>query len=300
MNKFAVETKNVEKTYSGNVQAVQNLNLRVKSGNVCGLIGPNGAGKTTILRILMGLINPDRGVARVFGQPFRDAPPEERMRVGYVPQELQLRKWMTPAQLSSVMSCYYRTWDEEYAQSLANTLGIDWETPIGAHSGGQQQKIAILRALASRPDLLILDEPTAGLDPAARRTFIDLLVELLSSTTDCTILYSTHLISDLERVVEDVVFLHEGTVSIHEPLDRLKERFKKVQVVSEGGAPPEDLRIPGAVKTETSGAVVTALVELNEDSALDTLKTRSDVRVNTTPLGLEDLFIELFQEENIE
>jgi len=171
---------------------------------------------------------------------------------------------------------------------------LGWEHQVGLMSGGQQRKVAILLALAARSEVLILDEPAAGLDPVARRQLIDELLDIITRGDGCTVLFSTHIFSDLERVAEHVGIMDRGHLISSGRLEDLQTKTKRIQVIFDAEEAPEGFTIPGAVRSRTEGPVVHAVVRLESESQLEGIRRMSGVRVNTFPLGLEESFIELF------
>lgn len=295
MSEPAIEARDLSKTFGGAV-AVNGLDLAVAPGVVYGLIGRNGAGKTTTIRMLMGLLRPDRGTARILGQDMWAAPREQRARVAYVAQEQQLHAWMTTEELCYYLSHFYERWDGRYARRLARRFGLAWEQQVGRLSGGEKRKVAILLAFAARPEVLLLDEPAAGLDPIARRELVDEIVDVLSRAEPCTVLFSTHIISDLERIAEHVGIMDRGRIVTSTRLEDLQSTTKRVQVIFEGDVPPGFV-VPGAVRSHAEGPVATAIVHLASDGQLDAVRQIPGVRVSVFPLGLEDIFIERFGAE---
>lgn len=293
MSENVLEAQDLCKTFPGPTVAVNGLDLRVPRGAVYGLIGRNGAGKTTAIRLLLGLLRPDRGMARILGADFRTAPTPLRARIAYVSQEQQLHGWMTLDELCFYLSHFYDSWDAAYARRLAARFGLSRERPVDLMSGGERRKAAILLALAARPEVLLLDEPAAGLDPISRRELVDELVEILAEGGECTVLFSTHILSDLQRIADRIGIMDRGRLTLSAPLDELHESLKRVQVVFSTERPPEGLRIPGALKTETAGPVVTAIVRISSETQLDEIRALPGVRVNEFPLGLEEIFIHL-------
>jgi len=293
-NSTAIEAENLSKTFAGGVAAVSGLDLRVPRGSVYGLVGRNGAGKTTLIRMLMGLLRPTGGSGRILGAEMWQAEPSRRQRVGYVSQVHKAHGWMTVAELCRYLSYFYRKWDQPYAQSLAERFALPWERQIGLLSGGEQRKVAILLAFAARPEVLMLDEPAAELDPISRRELIDETVEVIAGVSPCTVFFSTHILSDLERVAEYVGIMDRGRIVTEAKLDDLQNRTKRVQVVFDAAGPPEGFEIPGAIRTKVEGPVVTSVVRLVSGTQLDELRRCEGLRVNVFPLGLEDIFIDLF------
>lgn len=288
-----IEVRDLSKTFSGGVVALQGLDLAVERGAVYGLIGRNGAGKTTTIRILLGLLRANRGRARVLGTDMLRASPEERARVAYVSQDQQLHGWMTLGELCYYVSHFYRTWDAAYARDLARRFDLPWDRQVGLLSGGERRRVAIALAFAARPEVLLLDEPAAGLDPIARRELVDEIIDALGRGDGMTVLLSTHIISDLERVAEVVGIMERGHMVREARIDDLQTRSKRVQVIFPE-APPEGFTIPGAVSSRADGPVVSAVVEMLSETQLDGIRALPGVRVNVFPLGLEEIFIELF------
>lgn len=291
---YAMEANDLSKTFPGGVVAVNGLDLRIETGSVYGLIGRNGAGKTTLIRMLVGVLRPDGGTARVLGQDMFTSDRRTRERFAYVSQTQQLHAWMTLEELCHYLSHFYEKWDAAYARDLANRFDLPWQQQVGVMSGGEQRKVSILLAFAARPEVLLLDEPAAGLDPIARRELIDEIVDVISRTEACTILFSTHIISDLERIADTVGIMDRGRIITSAKLEDLQSRTKRVQVVFDGVEAPRGFQIPGAVRSKTEGPVVSAVVRLDSDTQLDAIRDMPGVRVNVFPLGLEEMFIELF------
>jgi ABC-2 type transport system ATP-binding protein len=294
MNQPVVEAENLSKTFPGGVVAVSALDMAVPRGAVYGLIGRNGAGKTTALRMLMGLLRADGGRAAVLGRNMWTAPREHRERVTYVSQEQQVHTWMTLGELCHYCSHLYSRWDPDYAARLADRFGLSTARQVGVMSGGERRKVAILLAMAPRPEVLLFDEPAAGLDPIARRELVDELVEALSDADGPTVVFSTHIISDLERVANHVGIMDRGRLVTSSPLEELQTSTRRVQIIFEGDAPPPGFTLRGAVRQETTGPVVNAIVKVLSDTQFDELRREHNARVNVFPLGLEEIFIELF------
>lgn len=289
----AIETRNLTKTFPEGTVALGGLDLEIPRGVVYGLMGRNGAGKTTTLRLLMGLLRPDRGEARVLGANLARAGREARGRAAYVSQSQQLPGWMTLPELCRYASHFYECWDSDFAADLALRWGISRERPLGALSGGEQRKAAVLMALAPRPEVLLLDEPAAGLDPISRRELIEELIAVLSRGPGCTVLFSTHIISDLERIAERVGILDRGQLRVDRDLDELKGAYRRVQVIFPGEAPPPHFVIPGAGRCQFSGPVVSGVTAIFDGEHIEALRRWPGVRVQIFPIGLEDIFMEV-------
>lgn len=291
----AIDARRLTKSYGRGVVANNGLDLEIESGVVYGLIGRNGAGKTTTLRLLMGLLRPDSGTAQVLGHSLWNAPSAVRQRVTYVSQSQQLPIWMSLADLSRYSRAFYSRWDQRLADQLADR----WEVPrgmsVGKLSGGQQRLVAILLALAARPEVLLLDEPAAGLDPIARDALNTCLVETMLEN-GCTILLSTHLIGDLERLATHVGIMDRGRVVQTGEVEEWQRTLRRVQVVFPEPGPPRDFAIPGSLRTHVLGPVVTAIARVTHEEQLDFLRQIPGTRVNAFPLTLEEVFVALFRE----
>jgi ABC-2 type transport system ATP-binding protein len=201
--------------------------------------------------------------------------------------------WMTLKDLSRYLGNFYDRWNKSFAEDLAIRWGVSSLQPMGSLSGGEQRKAAIILALATEPEVLILDEPAAGLDPLSRRELINEVVGVLNRHTAATILFSTHIISDLERVAEWIGVLERGRLVMNRRLDELHSSFRRVQVIFPGEAPPPQFRIHGATKCVVSGPVVSGVTEFFDAEHIEALKRWPGVRVQVFPLSLEEIFIEI-------
>ena len=295
--KSAVQLRNVSKTFPGGTIGVTGLNLEIAPGTVYGLMGRNGAGKTTTIRLLMGLLRPDEGEALVLGQSMWDAPRSLRARVSYVSQSEQMPGWMCFRDLSRYVGNFYDHWNKSFAEDLAIRWGVSSLRPLATLSGGEQRKAAIILALAPEPDVLILDEPAAGLDPVSRRELVSEVVAAVSRHTEATILFSTHIINDLERVAERVGVLEKGRLVLNRPLDELQGCFRRVQVIFPGETAPPRFAIAGARRCNFAGPVVTGVTEYFGPEHIDALKRWPGVRVQTFPISLEEIFLEICRPE---
>lgn len=273
--------------------AVSGLDFAVPRGSVYGLIGRNGAGKTTTLRMLMGLVRPKRGSARVLGHDLWSAPRNVRERVAYVSQEQQLPSTKSTVELCVDHSRLYENWDVCTAERLAKRFGIRVESPMVALSGGDRRKVALLLAFSARPEVLILDEPAAGLDPIARRQLMEELVDFLGDNRERTVLFSTHILEDLERVAEHTGIMDRGRMVAAGRLEDLQAGMRRVQIVFDSPTVPDGFTIPGALRSRVEGSVFTTVVRFEKPVGLEEIRALPGVRVADFPLGLQDLFIEL-------
>ena len=294
MSAAVIETNGLTKTFRDGAVAVNELDLKVERGAVYGLMGRNGSGKTTTLRLLLGLLQPDRGRARVLGWDFWRAPRSVRTRAAYVSQTQQLPAGRSLEELDRCLRRFNEQWDPSHARALANAWGLPWKRPLGCLSSGEQRKAAMLLAFAGRPEVLVLDEPAAGFDLVARRELVAQIVDAITQGDGCTVLLSTHLIGDLERVADHIGIIDSGRMAISAPLEDLLNRTKRVQVIFQDEDPPVYFAIPGALRTRRAGPVVNAIVQWADRGELNALRDSTSARVQVFPMGLEEIFIELF------
>jgi ABC-2 type transport system ATP-binding protein len=213
----AFECTSLTKSF-GRRKVLEGLDLRIEPGQRIGLLGANGAGKTTLLKIMLGLLPPTTGQANVAGENAGSLSPEVRARVGYVPQTPNQFSWLTGHAMLRYVAAFYPRFDWPYTKSLSERWKLSLKTPIGVLSPGQQQRLSIVRALAPRPDLVVLDEPIAALDPATRIAVIDELARE-HEAREISVIFSSHITGDLERLCSHFTVLAEGKVVFSEPAD---------------------------------------------------------------------------------
>lgn len=269
-------------------QVLCGLDWDIEAGNIIGLLGRNGAGKSTLIECLLGLRDAEDGSEiRLFGEDVRSLSPATKARIGYVPQNSDLFEWLTPRQMFHYFQALYPRWNEARVDALMQRWDLPYDKVISKFSGGQKQRLSIIRALAHDPELLILDEPVASLDPAGRRDFLREIVDSVIEQKT-TIVFSTHILSDLERVAMQVAFLANGKIVHQQMLDDLME----VSLQVTGSKEALSQLAPHKVLQMTSLPDGKARVLGQWDQAQSqALLSRSDLRVER--LSLEDLFIEM-------
>jgi len=290
-NSFPLVANRLSKHY-GNRTVIDQVDFRLGEGQLLGLIGRNGAGKSTLIRCLLGLIERDGGECLVFGEPSETLSDAAKARLAYVPQQPNALGWLRVGDMLDFVSRFYPRWDRALAAQLLKRWELDAAQRMDQLSGGERQKVALIRALAARPDLLVLDEPAAALDPVARR---DLLRELamLANDSGATVLFSTHILSDLERVASHVAFVDRGSVLVEGEMDAMKERYASVQL------PPAiaalmPARLPGELRRRTA-TDYSARVLLDLDQRAAWPASLRDGGLRFDQLGLEDLFLEVVE-----
>jgi ABC-2 type transport system ATP-binding protein len=216
-----LQTRDLVKELGGR-QILKGVNVQAMAGEVVGLLGKNGAGKSTLLDLLLGFALPTSGEARVFDEPSANLSAAAMARIGFVPQQDELMSLMSGAQHLALAASFHDDWDHGLIERLVREWEVPLERRLGVLSGGEKQKIATLLALGHRPQLLVMDEPASGLDPVSRRQFMQTLLEI-AAESDRTILFSSHIVSDIERVASHVWILREGAIAWQGRLDQLRE-----------------------------------------------------------------------------
>ncbi|MEU2614715.1 ABC transporter ATP-binding protein [Micromonospora sp. NPDC007271] len=273
-----LEADQLGKRY-GNTWALRDCTLRLPAGRIAALVGPNGAGKSTLLHLAVGLLRPDAGAVRVFGQsPYDNT--NTLADIGFVAQDTPLYRDLSAAELVTAGARLNRRWDGALARNRLAQLGIPPDRPVGKLSGGQRAQVALALALAKQPRLLLLDEPVASLDPLARREFLQSLMGSVADT-GTTVLLSSHLLADLERVCDYLIVLQSAQVQISGSVDDLVAEHRQLV------GPRHDGRSP---------AGVAAVVRASHTDRQSTLLVRTDSAINDPAwtereVGPEDIIL---------
>ena len=215
--------------YYGDHCAVDSLNLRVAQGTVYGLLGRNGAGKSTAIKMLLGMAHPSYGRAELFGEDASQLRPETRARIAYLAEGHPLYRWMTVGQAVRFTGAFYERyrWNQPLLEQILDHFELSPKRKIRRLSRGQQAQVALALAVASDPELLILDDPTLGLDTVVRRDFLESLIQIIQRRGR-TILFSSHILGDVERVADRIGILVDGVLRVDCPTDHFKESIRKV------------------------------------------------------------------------
>jgi ABC-2 type transport system ATP-binding protein len=284
----------VHRAYDARANVLNGVSFTLEAGQIVGLLGQNGAGKTTLVRTAMGMLAPDRGAVEVLGLDPRTNPVEVKRRVGYVSEEQILPPFLRTREVLELHRRCFPTWDEDLARALVARFQIAPGTRIKKLSKGQARRVALVCAIAHRPEILFLDEPAGGLDPAARRDFLEVSIQLVNDV-GCTILFSSHHMSDVERMADRVVFIHDGGVLLDDELDALRERHSLALLPVDENLPRERIiGIPGCLGARERAGTWHAVFEADPEQTEQIVRRKlpgSDVRC--TRIGLEEMFIEL-------
>lgn len=209
--------ENLSKRY-GNVQALNNLSITLESGKIVGLLGPNGSGKTTLIKIINGLLTPDSGTLTING----NAPgPESKADVAYLPDNIYLNSWMRVEQIIAFFQDFYADFRVELALEMLEKLGIAPKRRLKSLSKGNKEKVCLILTMSRNAKLYVLDEPIAGVDPAARDYVISTIIN--NYNPEATVLISTHLIADIEQVLDEVIFIRNGEIALQQSVEAIRE-----------------------------------------------------------------------------
>jgi ABC-2 type transport system ATP-binding protein len=267
------------------------VDLQLQRGTILGLLGENGAGKTTLMECLLGFHNPQSGSSQIFGESSRGLSAAVRQRLAFVPQINDLYPWMMALDVINYTSKFYASWHDQLVEKLLQ----DWEIPLHLRlkemSVGEAQKLSIILAMGHQPDLLILDEPVASLDPSAKRAFIRKLIEL-NSELGSSILFSTHNTNDIERVAADVAIIRAGKTFFQGEIDELKERVSRIHVLAAQPLSSID-NINGLISTTITDNEAVITVENYSDALTQQLERQYSAKVTVQNMNLEDIFIAL-------
>jgi ABC-2 type transport system ATP-binding protein len=273
------------------VDALRGLSLEAPRGSVFGLIGRNGAGKTTAIRVLLGLLRVDTGRSTVLGEDSGALSADVRRRIGYLSEEPFPYDDVPIVHLLSFLSAFFPAWDADAVESLADRMAVSRGRTLDELSFGERRRTELFLALAPKPELLILDDPWLGLDAVARKDFLD--VALTAAREDgVTILFTSHVLSDVERIADRVAILDHGVVRLAGPLDELKARTKRVVIEVADAEDAATIVVPGEVRRDLrDGTLSVTTTAFGADLERVLARRSGDVVVEN--LNLEALFVEL-------
>ena len=290
-NEAAILTHALAKSY-GDAEAVRGLDLSVERNRITAFLGRNGAGKSTTIKMLLGLIRPSSGEGTVLGKRISD--PEEnremRRRVAFVAEDKPLYGYMTVEQMIRFARSFYPDWRTD----VERTLLRDYELPTGRKvaqlSKGMRTKLALLLAFARRPELLVLDEPSEGLDPVGIESLLQSLVT--QSADGVTIFFSSHQIAEVERVADHVCILEKGCLQLDAPLDQLRQFYRRIDLVFAFPPPERDFQISGVESMRTSGRQMILFASSNAEAVIERARSLNAISIETAPVGLREIFLE--------
>lgn len=291
-NTFAIETAALRKNYDG-VEAVRGLDLQVPAGSIFGFLGRNGAGKTTTLKVLLGMTRPTSGSARVFGLAA-DSPVasvEIRRRTGFVSDEKDLLEGMAVGELIRFTSPFFASWRTDLEEKYLRKFELPLDREVKALSRGMRTKLALLLALCRGGELLILDEPTAGLDPAMTEEVLQTLVSHVGAE-GATVFFSSHQLAEVDQIADHLAIIDRGRAVVAGSLDHLREQYRRIQLVFEADAPAVAFASAGVVTSKRKGRVLTVLSSAGADAIVAEARRLNPVSVDVTLVPLKDIFLE--------
>ncbi|CAH2214742.1 ABC transporter ATP-binding protein [Tepidibacter aestuarii] len=290
-----IETNNLTKSY-GKSRGIDDISFSVKEGEVFGFIGPNGAGKSTTIRTLLSLIYPTSGTAKIFGKDIVQYGPEIKKEIGYLPSEVFYYDNMKVIDLLKYSASFYEKDCSKRIDYLANAMNLDLNKKIDDLSFGNKKKVGIVQGLLHEPKLIILDEPTSGLDPLMQQKFFDLLEE--ENKKGATILFSSHILSEVQRLCDRVAIIKEGKIIKLEKMSTLKENtYKKFKIETLSKTNKDYFNIAGVNKLESKGNIVTFIFKGDVNSVIKKISSVEISNLWIEEPDLEEIFMHYYSEE---
>lgn len=293
---FVITTQDLTKVY-GRTPVVHRLNLEVPAHQITAFLGRNGAGKSTTIKMLLGITHPTSGTGFVIGTPIKDSNPscDMRRQVAYVGEDKNLYAYMTVEQLICFVRSFYPNWRADTEKRLLRQFELPPSKKIRALSKGMRGKLALLLALARRPTLLILDEPSEGLDPVGIE---ELLQELASAAADgVTIFFSSHQIAEVERIADRACIIDRGELRVNISMDDLRREYRCITVAFHGDPPAEALQLPGVQHLRTVGRQSVLLAHKNAQAVIERAHAEGAAQVDVDPVTLRELFLQTVKEK---
>ncbi|HEY4086682.1 MAG TPA: ABC transporter ATP-binding protein [Bryobacteraceae bacterium] len=286
-----IETVGLTKNY-GKHEAVQGLNLSVQAGSVCAFLGQNGAGKTSTIKMLLGMVHPTSGTGSIFGHRI-DRENDSlliRQKVAFVAEDKRLYDYMTVEQIVRFTKTFFPRWNHDLERRLMKQFGLPPKRKIRQLSKGMRTKLALLLGFARSCELLVLDEPTEGLDPVAIEDVLQILVSMAAEGT--TIFFSSHQIVEVEQIADHVLMIDRGQLVLDAPMDQVKEQYRQIQAVFPEPVDERDFRVAGIETIRAKGCTVSLVASHNVDSILEHVRMLRAANVDVVPLSLKEIFLE--------
>jgi ABC-2 type transport system ATP-binding protein len=285
------------KRYDG-VEALRGLNLQVPAGSICGFLGRNGAGKTTTIKVLLGMARPTKGTAHVLGVAAHDAVAGAAMRrrIGFVSDEKDLYDYMTVGEIIAFTRPFFPGWSAELERKYLSRFELAQHRNIKELSRGMRTKLALLLVLCRGAELLILDEPTAGLDPAMAEDVLQALVGHVARG-ETTIFFSSHQIGEIDQIADHVAIIDRGQLVLAGALDDIRDRYQRVQLVFAGESPKAEFRAAGTIRVQRQGRVTTVLTS-DREALIAEARTLGPASIDASPVSLKEIFLESVRTED--
>ena len=289
---YIIETNQLTKSFKGQ-PALRGLDLRVPAGSIFGFLGRNGAGKTTTIKTLMGLLRSDGGTARVFGNPVSDADRsiEIRRRIGFVTEDKELYPYMTVEQIVRFTRPFFPKWRDDLEQRYLKMFELPPKKKIPDLSKGMRSKLMLLLAISRGAELLILDEPTDGLDPAATEDVLRELVAIAASD-GTTMFFSSHQLSEVELIADYIGIIDQGKMMVAGSLDDMKAQYQRLQIVFPNSVELPAHWVAGVEHVRQEGRVLSILASHNVDAIIEQARSLPGTSVESFPVTLKEIFLE--------
>lgn len=285
----AIITQGLTKYY-GRRCVVNSLDLRVPAGSVYGLLGRNGSGKSTTIKMLLGFVRPDRGSARLLAENIATLSPSTRSRIAYIAEGHPFLRWMTIGEAVNFTRAFYAHWNGELLDQILDHFALPRRAKIRKLSNGQRAQVSLALAVAPDPELLILDDPTLGLDTVVRRDFLESLIQIIQREGR-TILISSHILADVERVADRIGIMMDGVLRVDCPTDYFKQSLRKV-VLEFNSQPPPFPACDGLVSTWRVGNRLEVVIVGFSERHEQLIESLEPIATDILELNLEDAFIE--------
>jgi ABC-2 type transport system ATP-binding protein len=294
-NGLAIHTERLGKSY-GTVEAVKELNLSIRPHSITAFLGLNGAGKSTTIKMLLGMMRPSSGDGTILGQRISDPIESVRTRtkIAYVSENKRLYDYMTVSQMIRFTRAFYPDWRPEEEQKLLRQFKLPVDRKVRSLSEGMRTKLGLLIAFARQPELLILDEPSEGLDPVGIEELLEILVARCGEGT--TVFFSSHQIAEVERIADQVCILHAGRLVLDSSLDDLRQSYRRIDLIFPSVPAEHDFRIMGVEDVRTRGHQMSVLASKNADAVVARAHDFEATSIDVTPVGLRDVFLQKVKE----
>lgn len=291
MNDYVIETKGLTKFY-GSKLALDHIDLKIPRGSICGFVGRNGSGKTTAIKLMLGFLNPTCGSSTLLGCDSQNLTPSVRQRIGYAAEGHRLIRWMTIAEIARFHSAFFANqWDNKFFWEMIEYFELSKKQKIKHLSNGQRAQVSLALTLAPNPELLIMDDPTLGLDAAIRHQFLEGMIELIMRQGR-TILFSSHILGDIERVADKIVVIDKGVIRADCSLEQFRSAVKKVRFTF-SQSPPEKIDIDGLLNhRRNNNDLELVLVNTPDERIEQWAKSSAAIDYQSLNINLEEQFIE--------
>jgi ABC-2 type transport system ATP-binding protein len=293
---YAIETEGLTKFY-GSFEAVRGLTMRVPSGTITGFLGQNGAGKSSTIRMLLGMMRPTAGTGRVLDFDIADERDsiEMRKRVAYVGEDKRLYDYMTVGQMIAFTKSFYPTWNDDVEKRLLEEFRLPLDRPTKKLSKGMRTQTALLLAFARGADLLVLDEPTEGLDPVMAEKLLELVVG--AAADGATVFFSSHQVAEVEQIADRILLIDRGQLVLDTTLDRIAQDFRRLRAAYDTPLPPGALDVDGVTRVSVDGRMVSVMASHNVAAIAERMREHRGSGLEIMPLTLKEIVLESLKRE---